>query len=73
MDKDDKIFIEDHPNMVRDRHSKAILNTDADALKAYKLQRQNRTKTQEVVERVDNLEKKLNLLMDKLDRILDDT
>jgi hypothetical protein len=45
----DYIKVLDHPDLVRDKQSKAILNTDLDALNKYKEERNFKMKLAEVV------------------------
>ena len=55
------IKVQGHDNLVRDSHSKAILNTDVAGLQRYLAERdiaeKQRREKQELVEKVNNLEK----------------
>jgi len=55
------IKVQGHENLVRDPHSKAILNTDVAGLQRYLAERdiaeKQRREKQELVEKVNNLEK----------------
>lgn len=44
------IKVKDHPNLVRDNQSKAILNTDTAALNKYKEERAFKMKLHQIVE-----------------------
>jgi hypothetical protein len=67
----ERIQTED-PSFVRDMHSKALLNTDRNALERHRRNvAKNRTKTSEMAElraRVNGLEEKLDLILDLLKR-----
>jgi|SaaInl3SG_22_DNA_1037383.scaffolds.fasta_scaffold14477_2 hypothetical protein len=65
-------YIEDDERLLRDRHSKALINTDREALEAYRRQREMRKKNKSIENRVESLENKMDLLLNKLDRLLDD-
>jgi len=58
------IKVQGHDNLVRDPHSKAILNTDVAGLKRYLAERdiaeKQRREKQELVEKVNNLEKDMS-------------
>jgi len=68
--------VENEPNYIRDNNSRGILNTDNKGLVAYRLQKENRFKQQDQVERLANDVIKLkddisdikNLLVSLLDK-----
>jgi len=67
------IKVENNPYLVRDSHSKAILNTNVEGLNGYKKERENRIKlTKMIVEhddikkQVEDINEKLNLILQKL-------
>lgn len=72
MMREDILLVEDRPDLVRDKHSKAIKNSDHESLIAYKKQRILRREQKKIPQRMDALEEKMNMIMEKLDRLLDD-
>ncbi len=64
------IKVQGHDNLVRDPHSKAILNTDVAGLQRYLAERdiaeKQRREKQELVEKVDNLEKDMSEIKNML-------
>jgi len=58
------VRIKDHPNLVRDIHSKAILNTDRNALEEYQARveyaRKQQTEKHETQMRLQKLEDNMN-------------
>lgn len=70
--RDDILLVEDRPDLVRDKYSKAIKNKDLDSLQAYRKKRAMRRKTKDLPERMDAIEKKMDMLLSKLDKLLDD-
>lgn len=68
--RNDILLVEDRPDLVKDKYSKAVKNNDGDALAAYKRKRAFRRKTQDLPERMEKLESKMNLIMEKLDRLI---
>ena len=53
--------VEDHPELVRDLDSKALINIDNESLMAYKKRKEN---SQKMENRLDDLEYKLDTLID---------
>ena len=66
--KDDREYflIEDHPHLKKDKYSKGIINTDNDALIAYKKRRERERSLKDIESRVDNIEKKLDIIINNL-------
>lgn len=64
------IKVQGHDNLVRDSHSKAILNTDVAGLQRYLAERdiaeKQRKEKQELVEKVNNLEKDMGEIKNML-------
>jgi len=64
------IKVQGHDNLVRDSHSKAILNTDVAGLQRYLAERdiaeKQRREKQELVEKVNNLEKDMGEIKNML-------
>ena len=58
------VRIKDHPNLVRDIHSKALLNTDRNALEEYKARveyaRQQQAEKKETQMRLQKLEQNMD-------------
>ena len=70
--RDDILLVEDRPDLVRDKHSKAVKNTNVSALQAYKKKRAMRKVQETLPSRMEELEKKLDSIEAKLDRLLGD-
>lgn len=64
---DNFIQVENHPNLYRDTNSNAIINKNVDQLKRFKAERDTRLKAQS---KIDQLEKRINNVDEKLDQIL---
>ena len=60
------IQVKDEKDLVRDPKSKAILNTNIEALAAYK----KRKKTYAKIEKIDQLEDKVKSIENKIDEVL---
>ena len=64
------IKVQGHDNLVRDSHSKAILNTDVAGLQRYLAERdiaeKQKREKQELVEKVNNLEKDMSEIKNML-------
>jgi hypothetical protein len=64
------IKVQGHDNLVRDSHSKAILNTDVAGLQRYLAERdiaeKQKREKQELVEKVNNLEKDMGEIKNML-------
>lgn len=68
--REDILLVEDRPDLVKDKYSKAVKNSDSNALLAYKRKREMRRKQNQLPSRMDSLEKKLSSIEEKLDRLL---
>lgn len=66
------IYVEDDERLLRDRHSKALINQDKEGLDAYRKQREMRRKSDTLENRVEDIERKLDMMIDKLDRLFND-
>jgi hypothetical protein len=60
----------DHPELVRDTKSKAILNVDSSGLNKYKEERNFRMKLQNVVEDNDQIKKDISEIKELLERLI---
>ena len=60
------IQVKDEKNLVRDPNSKAILNTNIEALHAYKKRKQTYAK----IEKIDQLADKVKSIENKIDEVL---
>ena len=60
------VQVKDEKNLVRDPNSKAILNTNIEALDAYKKRKQTYAK----IEKIDQLEDKVKSIENKIDEVL---
>ena len=60
------IQVKDEKDLVRDPKSKAILNTNIEALHAYKRRKQTYAK----IEKIDQLEDKVKSIENKIDEVL---
>ena len=60
------IQVNDEKDLVRDPKSKAILNTNIEALHAYKKRKQTYAK----IEKIDQLEDKVKSIENKIDEVL---
>lgn len=65
------VKVKDNPDLVRDMSSNAILNTNTDALQAYKLRKKNAQKVDLLEEKMDGYDKRLSSIEDKLSLILE--
>jgi hypothetical protein len=61
----------DHPELVRDRNSKAILNTDLGALNKYKEEREFRMKLEKIVKENDQLKNDVSEIKNLLLKVLE--
>jgi septal ring factor EnvC (AmiA/AmiB activator) len=52
--------IKDHPDLVKDEKTKAILNTNEDALEAYKKRREQQRSVQNMCEEIDEIKNDIN-------------
>ena len=60
------IPIKDERDLVKDPRSKAVLNTNVEALRAYKRRKQTFAK----IEKIDQLENKVKSVENKIDEVL---
>ena len=60
------VQVKDEKDLVRDPNSKAILNTNIEALHAYKKRKQTYAK----IEKIDHLESKVQKIESKIDEVL---
>ena len=60
------VQVKDQKDLVRDPNSKAILNTNIEALAAYKKRKQTYAK----IEKIDQLENKVKNIENKIDEVL---
>jgi len=60
------IQIKDEKDLVKDPKSKAVLNTNVEALHAYKKRKQTYAK----IEKIDQLEDKVKSIENKIDQVL---
>jgi len=61
----------DQPGYYRDLGSGAIVSTDADALRAYKLKKQKAHELNEIKNRQDSIEQDVNEIKSMLNQILE--
>jgi hypothetical protein len=64
------IKVKDHPDLVRDRNSNAILNTDAEALNKYREERERLLKVKNAVNEVETLRNDVNEIKEMLQLLL---
>jgi len=68
----DYLKVKDHPDLVRDTKSKAILNTDVHSLNKYKEEREFKMKLHKIVEENQQMKSEIseikNLLLKVLER-----
>lgn len=67
----DKVQIEGKSNLVRDTHSKALLNTDLRALNEYQLKKKMMTTVQQNESEINNIKERLSKI-DSLESDLKD-
>jgi hypothetical protein len=65
------IKVKDRPDLVRDAHSKAILNKDLNALNKYREERDFKMKLATVVEEHNDLKKDVSEIKDLLTKLLE--
>lgn len=63
----DKVQVKENKYLVRDSNSKAILNTNVEALQAYK----KKKATFKKIEKIDTLEDKIQSIEKKIDHVLE--
>lgn len=62
--------IEGNPSLIKDTESKAILNVNVEAYKAFKKRRDEERKTRNAVNEIDNIKKDVNEIKDMLKLLL---
>jgi hypothetical protein len=65
------VKVKDTPNLVRDMQNQAVLNSDLDGLKAYKLKREKQQEINSAVDDINNMKQDINDLKTLMQRILD--
>jgi cell fate (sporulation/competence/biofilm development) regulator YmcA (YheA/YmcA/DUF963 family) len=65
------VKVKDTPNLVRDMQNQAVLNSDLDGLKAYKLKREKQQEINSAVDDINNIKQDINDLKTLMQRILD--
>lgn len=68
--KDSYIKVENKPGLVRDRNSKAILNSDAVALNKYKEEREQKKRFLSVIQEHENLKNDVSEIKEMLKTLL---
>ena len=63
--------VKENPELIRDMDSKAVLNTNLNALRAYKKKREKQQEIQSAVEDINNLRQEVNELKTLMQRLLD--
>jgi hypothetical protein len=66
--REELIRVEDHPSLVRNKHSKALLNTDITALQEYKNKQKLSNQVKDLTEEVAGIKQLLTQILDRLDR-----
>jgi hypothetical protein len=66
--REELIRVEDHPSLVRNKHSKALLNTDLAALQEYKNKQKLSNQVKDLTEEVAGIKQLLTQILDRLDR-----
>lgn len=61
----------ENPGYVRDTDSMAVINTDIESFKNYKLMREEKLKVQKLTSEVDSLKQDLNQLKNLLTKVLE--
>lgn len=64
------IKVKDHPGLVRDKRSTAILNTSKEDLNKYRIEREEKMKLQQTVEDVAELKNDMKEIKDLLQQLL---
>lgn len=65
-----KLQVQEHPHLVRDTESNAILNVDNRALTAYKKRKQHMSKIEQIEHQVLGLENKMDQILTLLQRTI---
>lgn len=63
--------VKDQPHLVRDMHSKAILNTDIASLNEYKEKKKTKTQLEEVSNEINNIKEEFLEVKQLLKQLLD--
>jgi cell division protein FtsL len=63
--------VKENPDLVRDMNTQAILNTNVDALQAYKKRRQKERDISDSLSDINNMKQDINDLKTLMQRILD--
>jgi hypothetical protein len=63
--------VKEHPELVRDKESKAILNTDRNALNKYKEEREHKLKLNKIIEEHDVIKNELSEIKSLLLKVLE--
>lgn len=66
----DYIKVKDHPGLVRDKRSSAILNTSGDDLAKYREERDQKMKLQQTIQEVAELKNDMAEIKDLLQQLL---
>jgi len=65
------VKVKDNPNLIRDVKTQAILNSDLDGLKTYKLKREKQQQLNSAVDDINNMKQDINELKTLMQRILE--
>jgi hypothetical protein len=71
MKKPEYAKVTDSPNLIRDLHSNAILQTDMTALEAYKKKREAQKEIRDSISDINNMKQDINDLKTLMQRILE--
>jgi hypothetical protein len=63
--------VKDSPGLVRDMSTQAVLNTDNNALEAYRLKRKKQQEMDEVVSDINNMKSDIDQIKSLMQRLLD--
>ena len=61
--------VEDHPDLVRDTKSRAVLNTNVDALRVHKKRRMISENQEKINDSIDTMQNEINTLKDDVSDI----
>lgn len=62
--------VKDHPELIKDEDSKAVLNTDVTALEAYRKRRQQNRSVQNMCDELNNLKSEMTEIKSMLKEII---
>ena len=68
--RDHRYIKTDEENFIRDRKTTAVLNTDIEALAAYKKERERRVRVESVVEEVESIKNDLSQIKELLSTLV---